>query len=84
MTRLFLPEYHQFNYSAIVPWPVDANYHQIDWVTAIDTIEAWLNRYCGAQWECWAHHTQLEQEYWEACIAFKLERSKTLFLLAWS
>ena len=84
MTRFYLPEYHEFEHLAIVPWPVDPRHNQIDWVEAIDTIEAWLLKYTGPQWATWAYSSRQEQEYWEACIAFKQERSKTLFLIAWS
>jgi len=82
--RMFLPEYHEFEHIAIAPWPVDLANPQIDWVTAIDTVEAWLRKYTGAQWQEWAFATQQDQEYWEACVAFRQAKYQTLFLLTWA
>ena len=82
--RMFLPEYHEFEYIAIAPWPVNLSAHQIDWVNAIETVEEWLHKYTGPQWQEWAFATSQEQQYWEACIAFRREKYKTLFLLTWT
>lgn len=84
MTGIFyLPEYHDFEHIAIAPWP---HYRelQLDWVDAMAELELWLNRYCGAHWSEWAYAQQQHLEYWQACIAFKRERNKTLFLLKWA
>jgi len=81
---IYLPEYHDFNHLALVPWPRDPLYTQDDWVYAIETIESWLEQYTGPHWVEWAFATTQEQEYWQACIAFRRERNKTLFLLTWS
>jgi DMSO/TMAO reductase YedYZ molybdopterin-dependent catalytic subunit len=43
-------------------------------------VPAWV----GDHWVKWAYSTALEQEYWQACIAFKQARDCTLFLLTWS
>ena len=82
--RMFLPEYHEFEHIAIAPWPVNLSSHQIDWVNAIETVEEWLHKYTGPQWQEWAFATSQEQQYWEACIAFRREKYKTLFLLTWT
>ena len=82
--RMFLPEYHDFDYIALAPWPVDLGHRQIDWVNAIDTLEDWLQKYTGPHLVEWAFGTCREQHYWEACIAFRRERNKTLFLLTWA
>jgi len=82
--RMFLPEYHEFEYIAVAPWPVDLANPQIDWVTAIDTVEEWLRKYTGPQWQEWAFATQQDQEYWEACVAFRQAKYQTLFLLTWA
>lgn len=81
---LFLPELHDFTYEAIVPWPRSPHLAQQDWVTSIETIESWLNQYCGHHWAEWAYSTSQDQQYWEACIAFRRERNRTLFLLTWA
>lgn len=81
---MFLPEYHEFDYIAIAPWPIVAQPYQIDWINAIETIESWLVKYAGQQWQEWAFASAQEQQYWEACIAFRQEKYKTLFLLTWS
>jgi hypothetical protein len=81
---IYLPDYHFFEYKAIVPWPKYPFLYQQDWIDAIDTIESWLNHYCGSHWVNWAYATDQEQQYWEACIAFRRARDRTLFLLTWS
>lgn len=81
---IYLPEYHTFEHSAIVPWPVDPRHYQKDWIDSIDMIESWLEQYVGDHWVKWAYSTAVEQEYWQACIAFKQARDCTLFLLTWS
>jgi thymidylate synthase len=81
---LHLPEYHNFPHIARAPWPVEPAIYQLDWITAVDTVELWLNEYCGPHWAEWAYTAQEDQHYWEACIAFKRERNKTLFLLRWA
>jgi hypothetical protein len=80
----YLPEYHSFEHIGIAPWPHIYTDYQQDWILAVDTLEQWLNRYCGAHYSDWAYGQQQNQEYWQACIAFKLAKHKTLFLLTWS
>jgi hypothetical protein len=81
---IYLPEYHCFKHVAIVPWPRNNLYLQQDWVEAIETLESWLEQYTGPHLVEWAFTTSQEQEYWEACIAFKRERNATLFRLTWT
>ena len=83
-TYRYLPEYHTFDYYALAPWPYDPLLYQQDWIRAVQTIESWLNQYTGPHLVEWAYSTQREQEYWQACIAFRREKYKTLFLLAWA
>lgn len=67
-------------YQAYAPWPKGGN--QVDWVERIQELEDWLDQYVGAytvEWEfAQSQHSGL------ACLAFRQERSKTLFLLCWS
>jgi len=80
----YLPEYHSFEYIARAPWPHIYHNYQQDWVDAIAELEQWLNRYAGPHYSEWAFGQQQGQEYWHACVAFKRERNKTLFLLTWA
>lgn len=81
----YLPEWHDFLYIAAAPWPVIHNsYQQLDWVTAVETLEQWLNRYAGPHHAEWAYHNGTTVDYWTACIAFRRERNRTLFLLTWT
>ena len=80
----YLPEYHNFEYIATAPWPHIYTDYQQDWIHAVETLEQWLDRYCGAHYATWAYGQQQEQEYWQACIAFKHAKHRTLFLLQWS
>lgn len=80
----YLPEYHDFKYLAQAPWPHMNINGQDDWVDAISELENWLNRFVGPHYAEWAYGQQQTLDYWQACIAFRRERNKTLFLLAWS
>ncbi len=81
----YLPELHDFEYIATAPWPVVHNpYQQLDWIAAVDLMESWLNRYCGSHYSEWAYHAGTTVDYWQACIAFRRERNRTLFLLKWT
>ena len=84
MTKFYLPEYHEFEFLAIAPWPVDPRHTQQDWVDSINLLEGWLERYAGPHLVEWAFSQHQQQQYWEACIAFRRERNKTLFLLQWA
>ena len=82
---MYLPEIHPFEHVASAPWPVILNPHkQLDWIAAVDEMELWLNRYIGSHYSEWAYHNGTSIDYWYACIAFKRERNKTLFLLTWA
>jgi hypothetical protein len=80
----YLPESHSFEHFATAPWPHIHRNWQSDWVDSVDHLESWLNRYVGPHWASWAYAQQQNQEYWQACIAFKWAKHKTLFLLTWS
>jgi hypothetical protein len=84
-TSYYLPESHAFEHVATAPWPTVLNCHdQLDWINAVDCMECWLNRYVGSHYSCWAYHNGTSIDYWQACIAFKWARHKTLFLLQWA
>ena len=80
----YLPEYHNFSYIAQVPWPHIYQNYQQDWICAVDTLEAWLNKYAGSHYSEWAYSQQQDMEYWHACVAFRRDKIKTLFLLTWA
>jgi hypothetical protein len=80
----YLPEYTVFEYTAQAPWPRIYTDYQQDWVTAVTTLEQWLNQYVGSHWSEWAYTTRQEHQAWEACVAFRRESMCTLFLLRWS
>ena len=80
----YLPEYHDFEHIAQVPWPRICTDYQQDWVNAITTLELWLNSRCGQHYKNWAYSTHQDHNYWEACVAFRWAKHKTLFLLTWA
>jgi hypothetical protein len=84
MLARYLPEYHNFIYIAHAPWPIDPRTNQQDWIYAVEDVQQWLEKYTGPHLKEWAFSTDHSHDYWEACIAFRRERSKTLFLLQWS
>lgn len=78
----YLPEYHNFEYIARAPWP-----HlkpQQDWIDNICTLEIWLEQYVGEHYVRWAWATEQDHEPTQACVAFKWDKHRTLFLLTWS
>jgi hypothetical protein len=80
--RYYLPECHDFEYIARAPWP---NYDsQLDWVDNVIVLETWLNQYVGEHWVRWAWATDREHTSSEACVAFRWDKHRTLFLLTWS
>jgi hypothetical protein len=44
-------------------------------------MEYWLDKHIGPHFVRWAWATDREQQYYEACVAFKFDKHKTLFLL---
>lgn len=80
----YLPEYHDFEFTAVVPWPWVPISNQADWIDSLFTLEEWLNTRVGPHWAEWAYSQQPGLEYWQACVAFRQERMKTLFLLTWA
>ena len=82
MDIFYLRDDTEFPYNASVPWPHANN--QDDWVDSMNTLEAWLIRYVGEHHVEWAYAMQHHLEYNTACIAFREERYKTLFLLTWA
>jgi len=83
--RYYLPEYHEFEHIARAHWPLIVTAaDQLDWVEAVSVMESWLNSRIGNHYSEWAWHNGTSIDYWQACVAFKRARSKTLFLLAWA
>lgn len=80
--QFYLPELHNFNYIARAPWPKPQA--QIDWIDQINLLETWLDSRVGPHYARWAWATEQDQQTWEACVAFKWAKHKTLFLLTWS
>jgi hypothetical protein len=80
----YLPELHEFEHIAVAHWPKIIVNDQWDWVTAVDQMEQWLNQYIGCHYSNWAYHNGTSVDYWQACIAFRLAKHKTLFLLQWA
>jgi hypothetical protein len=81
----YFPEYHDFEHIAVAPWPtITSQYDNLDWVNAVECLELWLNRYVGSHYAEWAYSNGTSHTYWQACIAFRQARSKTLFLLTWA
>jgi hypothetical protein len=80
----YLPDIHDFEHVATAHWPVILRDEQLDWISSVDCMEAWLNRYVGSHYSAWAYHNGTSIDYWLACIAFKQPKHKTLFLLQWA
>jgi hypothetical protein len=80
----YLPDAHAFTHIATAHWPTIIVNDQLDWVTAVDVMETWLTTHIGGHYSHWAYHNGTSINYWQACIAFKLPKYKTLFLLQWA
>jgi hypothetical protein len=82
---MYLPDLHPFEHIATAHWPTVLTEHeQLDWISSVECMEVWLNRYVGSHYSDWAYHNGTSYDYWQACIAFKWAKHKTLFLLAWT
>lgn len=78
----YLPEYHDFAFIGKCRWPL--NSLQLDWVNNVIVLETWLEQYVGPHYTRWAWATDQEHESWQACVAFKYDKHRTLFLLRWT
>ena len=81
-TSYYLPESHDFEYIARAPWPQQEI--QLDWIQGVNTLHEWLESYVGPHYIRWAWATSRDHNSWEACVAFKYDKHKSLFLLTWS
>lgn len=79
----YKPDPHTFTHSAVSPWPTPPH-HQVDWVDTIATLESWLEQYIGKRYIDWAYSVKPGQKPWQVCIAFRLARSESLYLLQWA
>jgi hypothetical protein len=70
-----------FPHVAVAPWPVDPRHYQQDWVYAVEELEHWLVASIGAHYSHWVYASVDTQEYWQACVGFRLEKHKSIFLL---
>lgn len=77
-----LVDYHKFQYPVSVPWPVEHDVVQIDWINSISTIESWLNTNIGCHYTHWAWN-QADHPMWIS-VAFKEHPHSTIFLLKWA
>jgi hypothetical protein len=81
----YLPDIHAFEHIATAHWPTILTAdNQLDWITAVDTMELWLIQHIGSHYSEWAYHNGTSVDYWQACIAFRKPTYKTLFLLQWT
>lgn len=77
----YLPDFHNFEYIASVPWP-GLSSDQIDWVAGVVTVEDWLEHYTGPKYSRWAWNRPIE--HYQVSVAFKYDKHRTLFLLQWA
>jgi len=76
-------DHNIFVYSARVPWP-RAEDPQIDWIWSVETLENWLYQHVGSRYQYWAWNQEQEQKWYEACVSFKYEPHKLMFVLTWA
>jgi len=82
MSKMYLPDWTDFQYRARVPWPQPPS-GQLDWLWQEETITAWLNGHVGSRWTRWAWSTDAEHRSWEACVAFRWDQDRLLFVMRW-
>jgi hypothetical protein len=78
--RIYYPDRHSFDHWAIAPWP---EWSTVTPQTSMQILETWLNSRIGSHYELWAWHEH-DHRYWEACVAFRWPKHRTLFLLQWT
>jgi len=72
-----------FCHIAVCDWPVDPRHYQQDWIASVTELESWLESYIGHHYSSWVYATLSDQQYWQACVGFSLEKHKSIFLLRW-
>ena len=76
--KFYLPEIHDFEYTAVVPWPTLTQQQQ-DWIAQVTHMTNWLNSSIGPHWVRWAW------DQGDGCsVAFQRDPDRTLFVLRWS
>lgn len=73
-----------FPYRAVVPWPIDVREPQTDWILCVDTLELWLREHIGGHYSHWVYASLDQQAYWQACVAFRRDPDRIMFLLRWA
>jgi hypothetical protein len=76
----YFPDLHDFQYTADIHWPGQLG--QVDWIDGIILVEDWLLTRIGSQYQRWAWNTATE--VYDISVAFKYDKHRTLFLLAYS
>ena len=82
MSKMYLPDWTDFEYRARVPWPRPPE-DQVDWIWQESVLTEWLRHHVGGRYSHWAWSTDSEHRAWEACVAFRWDRDRCLFLLKW-
>lgn len=77
----YVPDLHDFEYTAEIEWPT-GDTRQLDWIQGVSTVEAWLIKYTGAKYQRWAWNTATD--YYQLSVAFKYDKHRMLFLLAYN
>jgi hypothetical protein len=75
-----LQDWHQFSYRATIPWPNLEQ--QSDWIQGLHLVEEWLVNHIGPRYQNWAYNDSAI--IYNIGVAFKWDKDRTLFVLAWS
>jgi hypothetical protein len=78
---MMLIDIHQFVYTATVPWPYRSDPQQ-DWIGGIYLVQFWLEQNVGQHHACWAWDDSGHN--YRVGVAFRWDRDRSLFVLAWS
>ena len=76
----YVPDLHDFAYTATIRWP-GLSLEQLDWITGIHDVESWLLMYAGPKYQRWAWNMAVD--CYDIGVAFKYDKHRTLFLLEW-
>ena len=83
-SRMLWDRWPSLPFHAVAPWPYIENTRHIgqcDWIEQVNCVESWLESSVGCHYVDWTWDMWTLKQAFYCGVAFKQERSVTLFLL---
>lgn len=68
-------------YPATIAWPRSETGGQWDWITDIESVEAWLEAHVGSHTDSWAWCVGAFDQRDYCCVSFARQQDSVMFLL---